>query len=497
MGQASRLTPRGWARWAAFLVVALLGLLLRLPQLGARPMHTDEAVNAYIVGQLLAGHAYIYDPQDRHGPALAALALPLARIEGAKTFSDLTESGLRLTTVLAGTVTILLFGAAVEMFGFLPCLIGALLFACAPLPVYYDRYFIHESLFVAATFGLILSGWRACKSHSVWQAALAAACAALMLACKETAVLHFFALAAAAFVYWLWNLRGESPGLWRPKSALAAAITFLLLSVMLFTWFGGNWKALPALMHTVPNFLARAGGEGHQKTFWYFAQLLTSGWSGGFICALACIGFLQIARKREPSPFGFLAFYSVVLALIYSLIPYKTPWLALNFWLPIALFAGVAFESLWLISTRHPALRITIPACCILVGAVAAVLIAHDTRQRVFVSPADETNPYAYAHTSEDLLGLPAEIEELARQNAIVAPRIAVIASDPWPLPWYLRHFSEVGFWRPGQQPGEASFYITSTEDPDQYGDQLKGFRPEFFGARPGVLIVLWSPAPK
>ncbi len=49
--------------------------------------------------------------------------------QGAKTFSDLTESELRLTTVLAGSVTILLFGAAVEMFGFVPCLIAALLFA--------------------------------------------------------------------------------------------------------------------------------------------------------------------------------------------------------------------------------------------------------------------------------------------------------------------------------------------------------------------------------
>ena len=161
-------------------------------------MHTDEAVNAYIVGQLLAGEAFTYDPQDRHGPALAALALPLARMQGAKSFSDLTESELRLTSVLAGTVTILLFGAAVEMFGFVPCLIAALLFAVAPLPVYYDRYFIHESLFVAATFGLILAGWRACNKHSAGQAALAAACAALMLASKETAVLHFFALAAAA-----------------------------------------------------------------------------------------------------------------------------------------------------------------------------------------------------------------------------------------------------------------------------------------------------------
>ena len=79
-------------------------------------MHTDEAVNAYIVGELLAGKTFTYDPQDRHGPLLAAFALPLARLQGAKTFSDLTESELRLTSVVAGTVTILLFGAAVEEF---------------------------------------------------------------------------------------------------------------------------------------------------------------------------------------------------------------------------------------------------------------------------------------------------------------------------------------------------------------------------------------------
>jgi uncharacterized protein (TIGR03663 family) len=534
-----------WTRWVAFLLVALLGLVLRLPQLGARPMHTDEAVNAYIVGQLLAGGSFTYDPRDRHGPALAALALPLARMQGAKAFSDLTESELRLASVLAGTVTILLFGAAAEMFGFVPCLIAALLFAVAPLPVYYDRYFIHESLFAAATFGLILTGWRACKRQSTWQSALAGACAALMLACKETAVLHFFALAAAAVVFWLWNLRGRCPeGCGRLKAleaadrgrnpgqghnkhpsvaeasvdsnvllarlkscpfkatgfsaaCLAMVAAFLLVSVILYTWFGSNWKAPTTLLQAGSNFFARAGGEGHQKPVWYFVQLLTGGWSGGMICFLACIGFFQTVRKRDPSPFGLLAFYALFLAIIYSLIPYKTPWLALNFWLPIALFAGLAIQSLWRMPARHPALRIAAPAFCILVGVVSAALIAHDTRQRVFVHPADESNPYAYAHTSEDLLGLPVEIEELARQNAIATPRIAVIASDPWPLPWYLRHFSQVGFWQPGQQAGEADFYITSSEDSEDYGNQLQKFRPEFFGARPGVLIVLWSPEPK
>ena len=140
-----------WARWAAFVLVALIGLAVRLPQLEARPMHTDEAVNAYIVGRLLAGEAYTYDPQDRHGPALAALALPLARMQGARSFSELTESKLRVTSVLAGTITILLFGAATEIFGFLPCLLAAVLFTFAPLPVYYDRDFIHEPLFCAAS----------------------------------------------------------------------------------------------------------------------------------------------------------------------------------------------------------------------------------------------------------------------------------------------------------------------------------------------------------
>jgi len=206
--------------------------------------------------------------------------------------------------------------------------------------------------------------------------------------------------------------------------------------------------------------------------------------------------FLTV-RKRDAGPYGFLGWYAVFVAVIYSVIPYKTPWLALNLWLPMALFAGITMTRLWNIPGRYPALQVPMRALCVLLGTVAAVLIAHDTRERVFVHPADENNPYAYAHTGEDLLGLSGEIAEVARQDGLASPRIAVIASDPWPLPWYLRHFSQVGFWQPGQQVGPADFYITSTEAADQYSDQLKDFQPEFFGVRPGVLILLWEPARK
>lgn len=491
-------TPRPyWLRWPAFIVVALIGLAVRLPQLGVRPMHTDEAVNAYIVGQLLSGETFTYDPHDRHGPALAALALPLARMQGARSFSDLTESELRLTSVVAGTVTILLFGAAVEMFGFIPSLLAALLFALSPLPVYYDRYFIHEPLFCAATFGLVLSGWRALRTYSVAAAMLAGACAALMFASKETAVLHFFAIVVALFVVRMRSHRERTLSPWlRSRQLLAPAGTFVALVVLLFTWFGRNVRALPALLQAVPDVLARAGGQGHEKPFWYYGRLLAGGWSGGVLLGVACLGIFLILRKRDASANLYLVFYGILIAATYGLIPYKTPWLALNLWLPLSLFAGVAVESVWRWATERLNRYASIPFFCIL-AASATLLILHDTRQRVFLLPADERNPYAYAHTSDDILGLSAEITDLARQNGIATPRIAVIASDPWPLPWYLRHFNQVGFWRPGQQVADADFYITSTEAANQYADRLRGFRPEFFGLRPNVLILLWSPEPK
>jgi predicted membrane-bound mannosyltransferase len=293
------------------------------------------------------------------------------------------------------------------------------------------------------------------------------------------------------------NLRGTGPKRWIPlKTILAAVLSFLLISAVLFTWFGRNWKALPMLLHAAPNLFARAAGQGHEKPFWYFGQLLTGGWSGGLLLAVACVGLFMSFRKRNASPYQWLAYYGLLITCIYSLIPYKTPWLALNLWLPLTLFVASAVESLWQWGTMRFSRRATVPAFCIL-AVFTSGLIAHDTRQRAFLYPADESNPYAYAQTSEDILGLSGEIADLARQNGIAKPRIAVIVFDPWPLPWYLRHYSEVGFWQPGQQPKDADFFITSTDAAEQYAEQLRSFRPEFFGVRPGVLLLLWSPAPK
>jgi len=60
----------------------------------------------------------------------------------------------------------------------------------------------------------------------------------------------------------------------------------------------------------------------------------------------------------------------------------------------------------------------------ILIG-VFGVLLGYDTWQRVFVMPADEKNPYAYAQTSDDMRRLPARLDELSRNDRLPNPRIA------------------------------------------------------------------------
>jgi uncharacterized protein (TIGR03663 family) len=457
-------------------------------------MHTDEAVNAYITGQLLDGESFRYDPQDRHGPALYLFAKPIVQLCGARKFADLTETQVRFTPVIVSSVTVLLFGAGVEMFGFGTCVIAAILFGIAPLPLYYSRYFIHETLFVAATLGLILSAGRVLKAHSVVAAALAGFCAGLMLATKETALIHFFALGVAV-CGWIW---------WRPVKRQPSRLTalgivlwavgfFAVTTILLFAWTSRNWNAVGDLMRGLPRFARRAGGEGHEKPFWYYMVLLGGGWSGALLLALAVGGFIvsvfDFARGKLFSPVSFISLYGVIIAAAYSFIPYKTPWLALNFWLPMSLLIGLAVRRVWKQFQRSPANWLLVAPAILI-----AIAIRHDVRNRVFRFPADEKNPYAYAHTVDDLLRLRPRLEELAKEQNLASPRIVVIAADPWPLPWYLREFTQVGFWKPGEDTGPANFFISSSEAAEKLEDKLQGFRPEFFGLRPEAAVVLWRP---
>jgi 4-amino-4-deoxy-L-arabinose transferase-like glycosyltransferase len=177
-------------RAGALVVVALavLAAALRFPALAARPMHADEAVHADKLGTLLEGGGYAYDPVEFHGPTLYYLTLVPLRLEGARRYVEVDEAALRAVPAAFGTLLVLAHLLARPTLGLGGALWAALFAAISPAMVYYSRYYIHEMLLVAWSFGALLAAAAWLRRPSARSAAAAGFCAGLMLATKETAV---------------------------------------------------------------------------------------------------------------------------------------------------------------------------------------------------------------------------------------------------------------------------------------------------------------------
>jgi predicted membrane-bound mannosyltransferase len=184
-----------------------------------------------------------------------------------------------------------------------------------------------------------------------------------------------------------------------------------------------------------------------------------------------------------------VAFYTILMTVVYALIPYKTPWCVLGFLHGMALMAGVGVVALlrWL---QHPAARVL---------AILALLcgtghLAWQARQTTTGFEVSQSNPYVYAHPVRDVVRLGDYIERLAD----VAPAgrglpIQVIADNCWPLPWYLRRMEHVGY--PASLPDEphADVVIVSQALRGAVEEKLRDeYRANAYGLRPDEVVFVY-----
>ncbi|HCO96692.1 MAG TPA: hypothetical protein DIU00_22595, partial [Phycisphaerales bacterium] len=133
-------------KWSKISVVLILAatigaVVLRLPRLQQRPMHGDEAIHAFKLGQLLE-QGYRYDPNEYHGPTLNYLTLIPAWLSNAQKFADLGEITLRIVPVFFGVLIVLLLLLMLDGLGRAGSICAAVLTAVSPAMVYYSRYYI-------------------------------------------------------------------------------------------------------------------------------------------------------------------------------------------------------------------------------------------------------------------------------------------------------------------------------------------------------------------
>ncbi|HKG58341.1 MAG TPA: flippase activity-associated protein Agl23 [Pyrinomonadaceae bacterium] len=499
------------------IAIFVIAAVLRLYDLNLVPLHHDEGVNGNFLVRLVREGAYTYDPANYHGPTLyyfAAIIPWITKVLFGNTARDnygMTTFTVRLIPVLFGLATIGLIFLLRRRLGTVAALAAGLMLAVSPGAVYLSRYFIHESLFVFFTLGIVVAAIRFYDERNPAYLIPAAASAALLFATKETAMISAGVLIIAFGATWLYtslmHASRERSGASERVSAIIdeiggkpslvlniplAVIVFVALWILFYSSFFTNYKGLNDSLQTFAVW-TKTGREAHVHPPEMYLKWLV--WQESPLLFLGAIGAAIAVLRPKNSLALFFALWSFGLIAAYSLIPYKTPWLVLNFIVPLAVIAGYTIQAIY--ELDHRQLRL---AAALLLLAVGIAVYQSIDLNFVNYDNDNEKYVYVYAHTKRHTLNLVNEVERIAKENSGNTTGITIVSPDYWPLPWYFRNFTRVGYY--GRMAASTEPVIIANANQKDEVDtnfghlyqQVPGPDPgETFELRPGVSLLLYQ----
>jgi uncharacterized protein (TIGR03663 family) len=545
----------------AVTAILLLAAILRLYKLDLVPLHHDEGVNGNFLVRLVHDGYYHYDPANYHGPTLYYFAAVVAWILRPLVGPDasLTTTGIRLVPALFGLATIGLVFTLRRNLGTIATLSAAFLLAISPGAVYLSRYFIHETLFVFFTLGLVVALIKYFEELNSAYLILAAISAALLFATKETAMISIAVLLIALVVTQIYRLFWRSIGgttnqkkgrtddyrTFFEKAGgsskltvwiVAALFVFTAVYVLFYSSFFTNYPQGVYDSLKTFQFWTKTGQEAHKHPpatyIWWLLQQESP------LLVLGALGATVAVLKPTRSFALFSALWAFGLIAAYSLIAYKTPWLSLNFIIPLALSSGVAvdwfYEELtsWQVSKQMRWYALA-GLLLVAIGPLAGMarifdetafemssdsfkgLISVPMHWKTFI-PGYQTIDlnfinydndnryyvYVYAHTRRETLKLLDEINKVAeRTHQGKDTGITIVSADYWPLPWYLRDYKRVGYhghMTPSTEPIIIARQDQAAEVETTFGDRYQQIQSGFnmagsFPLRPGVDLLLYT----
>lgn len=500
-----------------------LGLWLRLRNIDQRPMHGDEANQAYRFEMLFESGDFKYEPKDFHGPTLYYLTLPSAWISGLDKYENSTKSTYRGVTVFFSLL--LVFGSLlfIDILGRKGVLFMSLFLMVSPAMVYYSTYYIQETLLVCFTLFFIGSLWRLWRKPGIVWAISAGVFLGLMHATKETFVIAVFSL-ACSIAYLSWKSGKFDFKRLDPKHYVSFLMSAIVTSVIFFSSFftnpSGPVDSISSFVYQVKRGLGSSdfeerftSGEGHSKSPTYYLSTLIGHYPRKFTSTVKdvyrnsparpiteiffllfpVVGFLNLPAKGSRSRKFFVAaaVYTFVMLGVYSFIPYKTPWCLLSF------LCGFMF--LCALSVRYMSSNFARPVNKVL--ALLAVLMIFDLgRQSALVNAEEfcvtDKNPYAYVQPFYDVEDMSTRIEEISKvEGSGYEMPVHFLTPEYWPLPFYLKKFKNVGYWEneiPQLDLKQLPVIITTPDREELVKGLEESHFPEFRGRMPGYHLLVF-----
>jgi uncharacterized protein (TIGR03663 family) len=469
--------------------ILVLAFVLRVAFLGLKPAHFDEGVNGWFVDGITRQGFYHYDPTNFHGP-LHFYVLFLSQ-----TLLGRAEWVLRLPIALVSTASVAMVLAYSRFFDRRICQIAAGAMAISPGMVFYGRYAIHESwmvLFLLITAWGLAGLWRFCTRAHLWAAGLGFTG---MILTKETYVIHAVALLMAVPCMLFYEKYSRSThfafGGWKfPRRELGkvalvcSALVVFFYSGALMDWPGpqrfddagnaiprgslaGLWECFGPWIHTGSG----AAQSGHEKPWHYWLQLLagiriddsaerasvTTSLSNEWPAAIGLLASVALLAPRSNRLARYLAIYGVGALTGYSIISYKTPWCVISLVWPFYFVFGFA--------VLRAAQKLDAWTAATL-GSVLGIFTLFGTLELNFRHFADETEPYVYVQTRDDINKLLVPLRMLAardERNFFITGHI--LAPEQHPLLWLLADFPRIDFPALDQVPDPVDADVLLVDD--------------------------------
>jgi uncharacterized protein (TIGR03663 family) len=290
---------------------------------------------------------------------------------------------------------------------------------------------------------------------------LTAASAVLLFATKETAFITIGTMLIAVFCVWVWR---RIPSVEKEKDELepvdltwatfreslggstgamilifACLCVFAYVGVLFFSSFFTFQEGISRAFEAYA-FWTKTGSKDHtQNGLWAYAK-----WGMKMeapIMILSAVGASVALIKARHRFAIFAAFWAFGMFAAYSIIPYKTPWLALSFLLPMCVIAGYGINEL--ITSRDVWQKVS----GVLLAVFAAVVLGYQTYDLNFVRYDNNDLPYIYAHTERGFLDLINEVERYAEKSGKgKEASVEIVSPEYWSMPWYLRNYSKAFF---------------------------------------------------
>jgi uncharacterized protein (TIGR03663 family) len=475
-------------------IMMALAVFIRVVCLSLKPPHFDEGIEGWWVDQIIGKGFYPYDPTNYHGP------LPYYFLFFVKLLMGRSVAAVRIPAVVFGIGSVYLISQFKDYVGKRTAYLAALFATFAPAMTFYSRYTPHEMGLLVFSLMTVLGYLRYHDKTDVTSLWLLGLGLVGMMTTKETFFIHVICFFIAVwclniFEYFEGRSVGKTPPRLKAKHNYTSRDLFnvilvsTLIMVLFYSGFFVYWRGVLDFFRSFLAWFQRGTeANGHDKVWWYWLMLFNwyekASLLGLIILTFAVLnmGFFVIFRffgkkisllffnnenLRARHWLRLISIYGFGVYLIYSIIPYKTPWCLIQFmWPCLFVLASVLGQ---VMEKQEP---FAVSVIAVLLG-----LEIYHSSSLIFIHYSDNLEPYVYVQTHNEIMTIDEKLRALVNEDVNNYHfTIKIYMDDTWPLAWLWADFTRINWMGSGgYENPDAPLVLADLAKRQQIESHMKG----------------------